>query len=150
MEGYGIEVGHIVDLRHLAAEHLERPAIKQWGLKKLAYKIMWVQIQKPKMVILGNWGERVLSKKQIEYGTEVAHLVYLRHLAEEHMVRPEMSRWGLKNLAREVIGVQVDKPKSVTLSNWGKRVLSNKQIEYAAVDAFVSFEIGRMLYAGEF
>lgn len=74
----------------------------------------------------------------------------LRHLAAEHMVRPEMRRWGLKNLAREVMGVQMDKPKSVTLSNWGKRVLSNKQIEYAAVDAFVSFEIGRMLYAGEF
>lgn len=75
-----------MDLRHLAAEHMERPAIRQWGLKKLAYKIMRVQIQRPKMVILGNWGKRVLSKKQIEYAT---------------------------------------------------------------IDAFVSFEIGRMIYAGE-
>ncbi|XP_078151308.1 3'-5' exonuclease-like [Carex rostrata] len=82
----GIEVGHVMDLRHLAAEHMERPAIRQWGLKKLAYKIMRVQIQRPKMVILGNWGKRVLSKKQIEYAT---------------------------------------------------------------IDAFVSFEIGRMIYAGE-
>ena len=55
----------------------------------------------------------------------------------------------MNNLA-EVMGMQMDKPKSVTLSNWGEYILSNKQIEYAAVDAFVSFEIGRMLYAGEF
>jgi ribonuclease D len=62
----------------------------------------------------------------------------------------EMSQWGLKDLVREVWGVHMEKPRRVTLSNWAKRVLSEEQIKYAAVDAFASFEVGRRLDVGHF
>ena len=52
---------------------------------------------------------------------------------------------GLKRLASIVLGVEMEKPKRVILSTWNARVLNLKQIHYASVDAFVSFEIGKCL-----
>lgn len=54
---------------------------------------------------------------------------------------------GLKEMARTVMGVEVVKPKSVTMSRWDAEWLSYQQIQYACVDAFLSFEIGRRLLA---
>lgn len=54
---------------------------------------------------------------------------------------------GLKELARVVVGVEVSKPKNVTMSRWDAEWLSYQQIQYACVDAFLSFEIGRRLMA---
>jgi len=52
---------------------------------------------------------------------------------------------GLKTLGLRVLGVAVDKPKKITKSRWDNVLLSAEQVQYAAVDAFVSFEIGRGL-----
>ena len=51
---------------------------------------------------------------------------------------------SLKTL-REVMGVLINKPKSVTMSKWDARRLSVEQVQYACIDAFVSYEIGRLL-----
>lgn len=55
---------------------------------------------------------------------------------------------GLKEMARVVMGVEIAKPKSVTMSRWDCGWLSYQQIQYACVDAFLSFEIGRRLLLG--
>ncbi|KAL2941677.1 Werner Syndrome-like exonuclease [Bienertia sinuspersici] len=52
---------------------------------------------------------------------------------------------GLKNLAWEVVGLVISKPKHVTMSNWEARVLSEEQIEYACIDAYASYKIANKL-----
>ncbi|GAB2221689.1 hypothetical protein Droror1_Dr00012874 [Drosera rotundifolia] len=52
---------------------------------------------------------------------------------------------GLRELGRVVVGIDVEKPKRVTMGKWDVKVLSYEQIQYACVDAFLSFEIGRRL-----
>jgi len=43
------------------------------------------------------------------------------------------------------MGVLINKSKSVTMSKWDARRLSVEQVQYACIDAFVSYEIGRLL-----
>ncbi|CAL4974922.1 unnamed protein product [Urochloa decumbens] len=74
----------------------------------------------------------------------VANTVELKGVAAEVLGRPELRRAGLKTLAREVMGVHVDKDKNVTCSEWSQP-LSMVQVRYACIDAFVSYEIGRLL-----
>ena len=71
-------------------------------------------------------------------------------LAADEMEVESLRRAGLATLATAVLGVQLQKSSAVTMSRWDAEYLTLEQIKYAAVDAFVSFEIGRRLYAGEF
>jgi len=48
---------------------------------------------------------------------------------------------GLKHLARQVLKIDIDKPKSVSMSNWEYYPLKAKQIHYAALDAWVSLKL---------
>ncbi|KAL6845350.1 hypothetical protein ACP4OV_024845 [Aristida adscensionis] len=84
-----------------------------------------------------------------DYGMEVESAVELTALAVEVLGRPELDRAGLKALAQEVMGVCIDKQKRITLSNWAAARLSREQVQYACMDAFVSYEVGRLLLAGE-
>jgi ribonuclease D len=86
----------------------------------------------------------------IRYGLEVGCMEDLREVAAVKMGRRAIRQWGLQRFAMEIMGVHMEKERRITLSNWGRRALSKKQIEYAAVDAFVSFEVGRRLDVGEF
>ncbi|KAH6783086.1 hypothetical protein C2S52_008045, partial [Perilla frutescens var. hirtella] len=69
--------------------------------------------------------------------------VDLRELAATKYERPDLKKYGLKSLASLVLEKEMEKPKEVTLSCWDKP----PQVHYACVDAFVSFEIGRILNA---
>ncbi|KAL6614801.1 hypothetical protein ACP70R_037071 [Stipagrostis hirtigluma subsp. patula] len=82
-------------------------------------------------------------------GLEVANAVELTKLAVEALSRPELKGAGLKTLTREVMGVCIDKPKQVTMSKWDAEPLSSEQVQYACIDAFVSYEVGRLLLAGQ-
>ncbi|KAK7373537.1 hypothetical protein VNO80_06951 [Phaseolus coccineus] len=44
-----------------------------------------------------------------------------------------------------VLGVEVQKPQRVTRSFWDNRWLTTQQVQYAAIDVFLSYEIGRQL-----
>ncbi|KAK4415770.1 hypothetical protein Salat_2684400 [Sesamum alatum] len=48
---------------------------------------------------------------------------------------------GLKRMALAVLGKEMTKPKQVTLSKWDSLDLNFDQVEYAVIDAFVSFRI---------
>lgn len=85
-----------------------------------------------------------------DYEISVKNAVDLRALAAERTGRRELKQAGIVRLAMEVIGVEVKKPKRVTMSRWDQEFLMLDQIGYACVDAFLSFEIGRRLFAGEF
>ncbi|CAO1948424.1 unnamed protein product [Urochloa humidicola] len=81
-------------------------------------------------------------------GLAVANAVELRRVAAEALGRPELRCAGLKALTREVAGLHIDKPKRLTMSRWEERRLSVEQVRYACIDAFVSYEIGRLLLTG--
>ncbi|WVZ69408.1 hypothetical protein U9M48_018197 [Paspalum notatum var. saurae] len=80
-------------------------------------------------------------------GLAVANAVDLRHLAAEVLSRPELRKAGLKTLTREVMGVVIGKEKEVTMSKW-EQDLTLEQVQYASIDAFVSYEVGRRLLTG--
>lgn len=74
-------------------------------------------------------------------------VVDLRNLAAEKYGMKELNNAGLKELARVVLGREVEKPRRITMGRWDYRWLTPDQVQYACVDAFVSFEIGRRLNA---
>ncbi|KAL8489209.1 hypothetical protein ACS0TY_024728 [Phlomoides rotata] len=92
-----------------------------------------------------------LNKLENDYGFGGdAHAVDLGWLAAEEYDRRELKNAGLRELGRIVLGVEVEKPRRVTLSRWDNRRLTGEQVQYATVDAFVSFEIGRILNASDY
>ena len=48
---------------------------------------------------------------------------------------------GLKKLALRFLGVELNKPKRVSTSNWEAFTLSSSQIEYAAMDAWIGLKL---------
>ncbi|CAL4948329.1 unnamed protein product [Urochloa decumbens] len=80
-----------------------------------------------------------------DYGLNVASTVDLGELAAEEMGRPDLRHAGLKAVASAVMDVSVDKPQWVRTGPWDDYYLSGEQVQYACTDAFVSFEVGRML-----
>lgn len=88
-------------------------------------------------------GDDVLKLRN-DYGLNCSRTADIQELA--------ICRWpgrfrrpGLKDLASEVMGLFMPKPKHVCLSNWQSRVLDNQQIEYACIDAYASYWIGHKL-----
>lgn len=53
---------------------------------------------------------------------------------------------GLGSLSKAVIGMELNKDWRIRCSDWEIDVLSPKQVEYAAKDAYVAIEIFRKLY----
>lgn len=76
--------------------------------------------------------------------------VDLSELAEKVSERRELRNAGLKRLAQEIMGWEMEKPRSVAKSRWDDDELSDDQVHYACVDAFVSFMIGWTLRANRY
>ncbi|KAI3953834.1 hypothetical protein MKW98_017658 [Papaver atlanticum] len=83
-----------------------------------------------------------------DYGLSVARTIDLRTLAAEKLDFEELEATGLKGLAFTVLRRDLPKPKNVTLSRWDESFLTNRQIQYACLDAFVSFKLGIVLMRG--
>ncbi|PON90397.1 DNA polymerase [Trema orientale] len=85
-----------------------------------------------------------------EQDLEVANWVDLGVLAADVYGDRSMRGAGLKGLAREYLEMEMEKPRHVALSDWDSRWLSDEQVRYACTDAFVSFEVGRVLKAWKY
>ncbi|KAG8379734.1 hypothetical protein BUALT_Bualt07G0120200 [Buddleja alternifolia] len=88
-------------------------------------------------------GDDVLKLKN-EYGLDCSSSKDIRAVAKERWPA-RFRRPGLKDLAWEVCGLNMRKPKHVCKSNWEARVLNQGQVEYACIDAFASYKIGHKL-----
>ncbi|XP_019054591.1 PREDICTED: Werner Syndrome-like exonuclease [Nelumbo nucifera] len=86
-----------------------------------------------------------VQKLSRNYSFSFSFLEDLRSLAAYRFDMPELWNAGLKRLAWEVLRVEIDKPVHITLSNWDAHFLTEAQVCYATADAFLSFEIGRVL-----
>ncbi|KAM3219516.1 hypothetical protein P3L10_024047 [Capsicum annuum] len=76
-----------------------------------------------------------------DYGLQVSNTVDLREWAPAELNEKRLLKAGLRYLGKEVAGIEIAKPKSVTVSDWDQRWLTSKQICYACLDA------GRLLSA---
>ncbi|GKU95656.1 hypothetical protein SLEP1_g8987 [Rubroshorea leprosula] len=90
---------------------------------------------------VGEDGEKLMK----DHGLRVRNVVDLRYLAAVRLCREDFGRMGLKALAKAVLQWDMEKPKNVTLSRWDDDALSDAQIQYACIDALVSFELGRAM-----
>lgn len=48
---------------------------------------------------------------------------------------------GLSTISKHYLGISMDKSKSISMSDWERSNLSDKQVMYAAYDALVSLLI---------
>lgn len=85
--------------------------------------------------------ERLLD----DYGIQVRKFVDLRPVAASFYGMRELRNAGLKELTRVVLEKEISKPKRITMSRWDNQWLSCAQVMYACVDAYVSYEIARVL-----
>ncbi|KAG6411085.1 hypothetical protein SASPL_129159 [Salvia splendens] len=102
----------------------------------------------PRHTFVGIGIEADLKKleKDYQFGFNT-NTVDLRELAAERYGRRDLKNSGVKRLAALVLEKEVEKPKNVTMSRWDNPWLTPTQVRYACVDAFVCFEIGRVLNA---
>ncbi|KAM0841812.1 hypothetical protein ACQ4PT_058774 [Festuca glaucescens] len=85
-----------------------------------------------------------------DHDLEVATTVDLRGLAADGMHMPWLRQAGLTDIASAVMGANIEKPQKVRVGPWDTDDLSEEQIKYACIDAFVSFEVGRKLLTGDY
>lgn len=76
-----------------------------------------------------------------DYGVGVASTYDLRFLAATTGRKPE----GLASMSKSVLNVVLDKHWRLVCSNWEDKELTDKQLQYAANDAFVAVEIFKKL-----
>uniref|UniRef100_A0A803LT62 3'-5' exonuclease domain-containing protein n=2 Tax=Chenopodium quinoa TaxID=63459 RepID=A0A803LT62_CHEQI len=91
-----------------------------------------------------------VQKLKQDYGLDVNYTVDLRTLVSTRWDEPSFRNSGLVSLAYNVLDLEYVKQRNITLSDWSQPNLSIAQVQYAAIDAFLSFEIGKKLDAAHF
>ncbi|XP_016497068.1 3'-5' exonuclease-like [Nicotiana tabacum] len=100
----------------------------------------------PNNTFVGIGVEGDVEKLLCDHGLYVANTVDLNKLALLTYEEEVYGKMGLKRMAKAVLGKVMEKPEDVTLSKWDAENLSCEQIEYGAIDVFVSFELGKNLF----
>ncbi|KAL0371563.1 UNVERIFIED_CONTAM: hypothetical protein Sangu_0474400 [Sesamum angustifolium] len=106
----------------------------------------------PSVTFVGVGVQDDVYKLQQEHGL-VCSASAMKDIQEMAMARHPLEfirRPGLKDLASWFVGLNMSKPIHVCRSNWEARDLSLDQIEYACIDAYASYRIGRNCVALEF
>ncbi|GJW23711.1 Werner syndrome-like exonuclease [Tanacetum coccineum] len=128
------------------------------GRNCLIYQLMYTPffpdslinfLRNPSYTFVGVGVENDVEKLNADYGIMVGRIEDLRDLAVEEFGAKELRNAGLKGLTSWVLGKELDKPKYVTMSRWDQAWLTLDQVQYACVDAYLSFEIGRTLICGD-
>ncbi|KAL0374591.1 UNVERIFIED_CONTAM: hypothetical protein Sradi_3374800 [Sesamum radiatum] len=102
----------------------------------------------PRYTFYGVGIKEDVKKLYTHHGLRVAETVNLSELITKFTNWEDgitYSPMGLKKLAWAVLKKEMKKPLRVTLSKWDSLNLSFAQIEYAAIDAFVSFQVAALL-----
>jgi len=72
------------------------------------------------------------------YDTCVQPLMDLSILANAKLARPS-KRWSLASLTEMITCKELPKPSNIRMGNWEADVLTKKQLQYAATDAYISW-----------
>ncbi|KAK9138449.1 hypothetical protein Sjap_009043 [Stephania japonica] len=60
-------------------------------------------------------------------------------------IRGDPKTWGLASLTERLTCKKLEKPQRIRLGNWEIEILSTRQLQYAATDAFVSWHLYQIL-----
>lgn len=99
----------------------------------------------PNVTFFGVGIQEDAEKLLEDYNLNVVNVRDLRPLAAEKLGDPQLNRAGLKSLGLRVLGLEIRKPQRITRSRWDNPWLTPDQVQYATVDAFLSYEIARRL-----
>ncbi|EEF34681.1 Werner Syndrome-like exonuclease [Ricinus communis] len=150
-------VGLDVEWRPNFSRHIENPVATLQlciGSRCLIYQLihspripqsLFDFLKNSSYVFAGVGIESDVEKLVEDYGLSVGNVMELRRVAAESLGVKELKNAGLKELVKQVLGKEIQKPKRVTMSRWDSMWLSHDQVQYACLDAFVCSEIGRIL-----
>ncbi|XP_043689289.1 Werner Syndrome-like exonuclease [Telopea speciosissima] len=102
-------------------------------------------LKNPNLKFVGVGIEEDVERLLEDHELNVLNNLDLRSLAAKRLSMPKLRSSGLKELTREVLGKEIGKPEKVTMSRWDAEWLTYDQVQYACLDAFLSFEIGKSL-----
>ncbi|XP_026395812.1 Werner syndrome ATP-dependent helicase-like [Papaver somniferum] len=89
--------------------------------------------------------ECVARKLEKKFNLDVKRAVDLRDLVAENYPRKEKEVKSLDLMGLDKIVLrskEIERPRDVIVSNWNQKYLTQSQIMYAVVDAYVTFKIG--------
>ncbi|CAN0875263.1 3'-5' exonuclease [Linum grandiflorum] len=89
---------------------------------------------------IGNDATKVFK----DYNVSVQAVEDLSYLANQKL-GGQPKKWGLAALAETLVSKELPKPKKVRLGNWEVKFLTKQQIQYAATDAFASWQLYQVL-----
>lgn len=91
-----------------------------------------------------------LMKLKSDYGIVIRNAVDLSDLAVNILGQPRLAAYSLRGLANEVLSLRIEKRclELLWVENWGKDSLTEKQIEYATIEAHLIFRIAEKLVLG--
>jgi ribonuclease D len=98
-------------------------------------------LKDPKIQLAGVGIDGDIQKLHRDHGLKCNGAIELTTLAAKKYERVDLKGAGLKALAKLVINFDMVKQKKVTMSNWANRCLDQIQLEYACLDAWVSYAI---------
>ncbi|KAL3567727.1 hypothetical protein D5086_030378 [Populus alba] len=79
-----------------------------------------------------------------DYNVSVKSVEDLSYLANQKL-DGKPKTWGLQALAKILVCKELQKPNKIRLGNWQVDVLSKEQLQYAATDAFASWQLYQVL-----
>ncbi|KAI3926013.1 hypothetical protein MKW98_028149 [Papaver atlanticum] len=95
-----------------------------------------------KFIFVGSGVDSEAYKLMVDHGLMVARTEELGSSAAYKLSDSYLHRAGLMKLVSEVLQQDLPKRRHPQLSNWERDFLSDEQIEYACLDAAVSYKLG--------
>ncbi|RZC64543.1 hypothetical protein C5167_008233 [Papaver somniferum] len=130
---FDFSVKRVVDLRDLISRCYQLPKSLHRFLEDDNLRFVRLDI------------ECVARKLEKKFNLDVKRAVDLRDLVAENYPRKEKEVKSLDLMGLDKIVLrskEIERPRDVIVSNWNQKYLTQSQIMYAVVDAYVTFKIG--------
>ena len=122
-----------------------QPAVLQLGVKTSCLVLHICHMSELPRSLISILGDETILKVGVGIKEDASKLTRHRELVCEGMIDIQkmlQTTDGLKTLAKHFLGIELEKDKSVTTSDWEIYFpLSSRQIEYAALDAWAGVKI---------
>ncbi|XP_061350307.1 uncharacterized protein LOC133295483 [Gastrolobium bilobum] len=98
----------------------------------------------PNHTFVGFWNS--LDRNKLE-SSEHRLRMYEDPIDLRRHVGEDLRQASVRDIVEDVLGYEVERGTEISRSNWGKVILSHKQVRYATVDAYCAFLIGKLIRA---
>jgi len=105
-------------------------------------------LRDPRVQLVGVGVVEAAARLAADHGLVCAAPVELAGPCDAYLGLVGRDKLGLKEYAKKVLDLNMEKPESVGMSDWEKYDLSMCQIGYACVDAYVSYRLGEKVLLG--